>query len=33
MGPPVLAFWIWMLATSIVLFRARPRGTEALAAG
>ena len=23
-GPPVAAFWIWMLATSIVLFRRAP---------
>jgi hypothetical protein len=31
-GPPVIAFWIWMLATSIVLYRARPRGVAAPAA-
>lgn len=28
-GPPVALFWIWMIATSIVLFRsAPPRGTS-----
>jgi hypothetical protein len=24
-GPPVALFWIWMIATSVVLFRAAPR--------
>jgi hypothetical protein len=24
-GPPTFGFWIWMIATSVVLFRAAPR--------
>ena len=30
-GVPVLGFWIWMIATSIVLFRAAPRPEAAAA--